>query len=138
MKYHYKKVYIGSDGQGYGAKRELFEFFRNHDELTVVDLGIFDIEEQVDCTVLAREIGEKVIQNEDSIGILLSYSNEASKMYQAVSDMEGIHSVMACVPDDLVDIDMDLGNINMLTVPCENEDVESLRKLVFAVMKSKK
>jgi ribose 5-phosphate isomerase RpiB len=138
MKYHYKKVYIGSDGQGYGAKRELFEFFRNHDELTIVDLGIFDIEEQVECDVLARELGEKVIQNEDSIGILLSYSNEATKMHQAVSDMEGIRPVMACVPDDLKDAEFDLGDVNLLTIPCENEDVETLRNLVFSVMKAKK
>jgi hypothetical protein len=138
MKFHYKKVYIGSDAQGYGAKRELFEFFRNHDELTVVDLGIFDIEEQVDCAVLARELGEKVIQNPDSIGILLSYSDEATKMHQAVVDMGGVKPVMACVPDDLEGSEFDLGDINLLTIPCENEDVESLRKLVYAVMKAKK
>lgn len=138
MKYHYKKVYIGSDGQGYGAKRELFEFFRNHDELEVIDLGIFDIEEKIECDVLAREIGEKVIQNEDSIGILLSYSNEAMKMHQSVSDMDGVRPAMACVIGDLDDSEFDLGDINMLTIPCENDDFESLRELVFAVIKAKK
>lgn len=138
MKYHYKKVYIGSDGQGYGAKRELFEFFRNHDELTVVDLGIFDIDEQMKAEVLARELGEKVIQNEDSIGILLSYSNEATKMHQAVIDMEGIKAVMACGIEDVIAGEHELGNINLITIPCENKDFESLRKFVYTVMEAKK
>jgi ribose 5-phosphate isomerase RpiB len=138
MKFHYKKVYIGSDDQGYGAKRELFEFFRNHDELTVVDLGIFDIDEQMECEVLARELGEKVVQNEDSIGILLSYSNEATKMHQAVVDMEGIRPLMACSLDDVEVSEFESGDVNLVTVPCENEDFESLRKLIYKIMEAKK
>jgi ribose 5-phosphate isomerase RpiB len=138
MEFHYKKVYLGSDGQGYGAKRELFEFFRHHDELEIIDLGLFDIEEKIECDVLAREIGEKVIQNDDSIGILLSYSNEASKMHQAVSDMKGVKPVMACSMADLDSSGFEIGEINMITIPCENDDFESLRELIYAVMKSKK
>lgn len=137
MKYRFKKIYIGSDVQGYSAKSMLFEFFRNHEELTIVDLGIFDIEEKIECEVLARELGEKVIQNPDSAGILLSFSDNASRMYESVSKMDGIRPVLACAISDLPTPEgLKLGDVNLLTVPCETDDFEPLRELVFAMIKS--
>lgn len=137
MKFKFKKIYIGCDPQAYSAKSMLFEFFRNHDEILVVDLGVFDIEERVLPEVLAREVGEKVIQNPDSAGILLSYSNESSKMYTAVSKMDGIRPVLACAISDLPSPDgLKLGDVNLLCIPCENNNIEPLRELVFAMIKA--
>lgn len=134
MEYRFNKIYMGSDAQGYSAKRMLFEFLRHHD-LTVVDLGIFEIEEKVECDVLAREVGEKVIQNENALGLMLSFSDHAQKMYDAVTSMEGINPIMACAISDVHGADVSLHDANFLSIPCETEDFEAVRELLFAVLK---
>jgi len=52
--------------------------------------------------------------------------------------MKGVKPVMACSMADLDSSGFEIGEINMITIPCENDDFESLRELIYAVMKSKK
>lgn len=67
-----KNIYIGSDSQGYVLKKDIVDFVIEHyPDLHIIDLGVFRIEEQIEIPVLAREVGEKVVQNKPAIGILI-------------------------------------------------------------------
>lgn len=63
------KVYIGADHAGFSLKETLRESMRasGHE---VIDLGTFS-EESVDYPDLAREVGEKVRENKDTLGVLV-------------------------------------------------------------------
>lgn len=64
------KVYLGSDHAGYVLKDQLKEHLSKgaHE---VLDLGVFNAEVKVDYPDLAREVGEKVRENGNSLGILV-------------------------------------------------------------------
>lgn len=102
MKYPAGKIYMGADASSYDVKTNLKVKLQELGFL-IIDLGSFDIAEMVDYTVLAREVAEKVLENEDacdpnepvslihgckSVGILLNHLGVG--MLTAVSKMEGI------------------------------------------------
>ncbi len=61
-------IYIGSDHAGYHFKGVLKDYLKSGHE--VVDLGVFD-ESSVDYPDIAREVAEKVYENDHSFGILV-------------------------------------------------------------------
>lgn len=64
------KVYLGSDHGGYEMKAVLIEHLQATGNETV-DLGTFDGVNKVDYPDIAREVGEKVLENPDARGILI-------------------------------------------------------------------
>ena len=88
-----KNVYLGSDSQGYMLKKDLIEFITsNFPDLHVVDLGVFRIEEQIEIPVLAQEVGEKVIQNNPAVGIVID--SEGEDLCNFSKDIDGLHPVL--------------------------------------------
>jgi ribose 5-phosphate isomerase RpiB len=102
LKYPAGKIYLGSDESTYDVKIQIKNLIKEKGFL-VVDLGSFDINEIVDYSELAREVAEKVLENEKaceptepvstihgckSVGILLNSSGVG--MLTAVSKMNGI------------------------------------------------
>jgi ribose 5-phosphate isomerase RpiB len=102
VKYPAGKVYFGSDEHNYDLKDKIKQEIELKGYL-VVDLGVFDIEETVSYDVLAREVAEKVLENEDacepgervsllhgckSVGIIIGNSGVA--LLTAVRSMSGI------------------------------------------------
>jgi ribose 5-phosphate isomerase RpiB len=102
VKFPSGKVYIGSDELGYELKLEVKAETESKGFL-VVDLGCFDIVDPVDSLVLAREVAEKVLENEDacdptepvstihgckSVGIVIDKSGVG--ILTAVAKMSGI------------------------------------------------
>ena len=63
------KVYIGADHAGFPLKETLRDYVREKGH-EVIDLGTFN-EESVDYPDLAREVGEKVRENKDTLGVLV-------------------------------------------------------------------
>jgi len=55
------EIYLGACPSAMELKEKLKDFLMEEDFL-VIDLGAFDIEEQANCEVLAREVGEKVVE----------------------------------------------------------------------------
>ena len=63
------RIYIGADHAGYEVKNKLADFLKEEGyELT--DLGTFSAD-PFDYPDISREVGEKVVHNEGSMGILL-------------------------------------------------------------------
>lgn len=63
-------IYIGSDHLGYEWKQQVKDYLEKKGE-KVVDLGVFDIAEQADYPDIAREVSEKVAENEGAMGVLI-------------------------------------------------------------------
>jgi ribose 5-phosphate isomerase B len=102
VKFPSGKVYIGSDETTYDVKVQIKKMIEEMGFL-VVDLGSFDINDIVEYPVLAREVAEKVLENENAcdpsepvsrihgcraVGILLN--DVGVGMLTAVSKMKGI------------------------------------------------
>lgn len=64
------RVYIGSDHAGFQLKDIIKSFLQQNMEAEIVDLGAFS-EESVDYPDFAREVVEKVVENQGSYGILI-------------------------------------------------------------------
>jgi len=86
-------IYVGSDSKGYTLKKEIIEFLhQNFQSFNVVDLGVFRIEDQIELPVLAQEVGEKVVQNQPAIGILID--SEGSDLCDFSKEIQGLHPVL--------------------------------------------
>jgi len=68
-----KLVYIISDAKSIDFKQKLKDVFP--DNFTVIDIGLFDIAEQVEVKELVREIYEKMYEHKDSKGIIIDSEN---------------------------------------------------------------
>ena len=85
-----KTVYIGADKEGYDFKKHLVADLKS-DGLTVVDLGVYMIEEQASTEDLGREIGEKVAQDPESIGIIIEETGLNMLIITLLTKMEELH-----------------------------------------------
>ena len=64
-----KTVYLGADHGGYLLKEGIQNYLKEQ-KIGVVDLGTFS-EESVDYPEVAREVAEKVAENDEALGILV-------------------------------------------------------------------
>lgn len=88
-----KNVYIGADSNGYVLKNQIIDYLKeNYGDLHIIDLGVFRIEEQIEIPVLAREVGEKVVQNKPAIGILIDSIGSDLCDYSKL--MDGLNPIM--------------------------------------------
>lgn len=140
VKFPSGKVYIGSDETTYDIKVDLKKMIEEKGFL-VVDLGSFDINDVVEYPVLAREVAEKVLENENacdpsepvskihgckSVGILLN--NVGVGMLTAVSRMNGI------IPALCTNVEMAMfakkKQANILCIGTDEVDTEMAKKIV--------
>ena len=84
------QIYIGSDHAGYDMK-EMIQAHLKQSDHSVVDLGTFDGVSKMDYPDIAREVGEKVNENPDSIGVLVCGSGMGVCI--AVNKVKGIRGV---------------------------------------------
>jgi ribose 5-phosphate isomerase B len=86
------QIYIGSDHGGFAMK----EVLRNHLEAggnEVLDLGVFEELNKVDYPDVAREVGEKVLENDGSRGVLICGTGLG--MCMAANKLKGIRAATA-------------------------------------------
>ncbi len=64
------RIYLGSDHAGYALKNALVEHLKSSGK-EAVDLGVFTDLNKVDYPDIAREVAEKVKENEGALGVLV-------------------------------------------------------------------
>lgn len=85
------EIYIGSDHAGYKLKQAVKTHLESK-EIKVIDLGSFNGEESVDYPIIAREVGEKVLEYPNSMGIMICGTGQGSAM--ACNRMKGIRAAL--------------------------------------------
>lgn len=67
-------IFLGSDHAGFNLKRDIKEYleqkFEGKEDYSVLDLGVFT-NDSTDYPDIAREVCEKVLENEGALGILI-------------------------------------------------------------------
>lgn len=86
------RIYIGSDHAGFQLKDIIKSFLQQNMEAELIDLGTFS-EESVDYPDYAREVCEKIVENEGSYGILICGTGIG--MCMAANKHKGIRAVDA-------------------------------------------
>lgn len=64
------QIYIGSDHAGYEMKEAMKKYIAEKPEYKVVDLGAFS-QDSIDYPDIAREVCEKIVDENGSLGILI-------------------------------------------------------------------
>lgn len=141
MKYPAGKIYFGSDQSSYdvklGLKAKLMEL-----GFLFIDLGTFDIDETVEDGVLAREVAEKVLENEDScdpseehintihgcksVGIILNETGV--EILTAVSKMEGIVPALCSTVEMAVEARK--SGVNLLCIGFDTVDAATAELII--------
>ncbi len=117
-------VYLGSDHAGFQTKEKLKDHLREKYEIT--DLGCFS-EDSVDYPEIAREVGEKVLEHENSVGILLCGSGIGMSI--AVNKLKGIRGALA-VNEKMAEMSRKHNDANVLTLGARENDWETNKKIV--------
>jgi ribose 5-phosphate isomerase B len=93
------RIYIGSDHAGFQLKNDIKSYLTGKNtgkaDFSILDLGVFTTD-SADYPDIAREVGEKVRENEDdggSLGILICGSGLG--MTIAANKMSGIRAILA-------------------------------------------
>jgi ribose 5-phosphate isomerase B len=87
-------LYIGSDHAGVWLKKRIFEHLESNGH-NAIDLGVFDEKDKVDYPDVAREVGEKIIENAGARGILVCGTGIGMSI--AANKVKGIRA--ACAHD---------------------------------------
>ena len=86
------QIYVGSDHGGYDLKEVLQARLKEKGH-EVLDLGVFDGVNKVDYPDVAREVGEKVVENEGGLGVLICGTGMGMAM--AANKVRGVRAVTA-------------------------------------------
>lgn len=87
-------VYLGSDQYGYDCKAKVKDYLEI-EGYNVIDLGVFNIEEQADYPDIAREVGEKIAENghDGTMGVLIDATGIG--MMMAANKVPGVRATVA-------------------------------------------
>jgi ribose 5-phosphate isomerase B len=90
------QVYLGSDHAGINLKRELKDYleqkFQGKEDFSVLDLGVFT-NDSTDYPDIAREVCEKVLENQGALGILICGSGVGMSI--TANRKNGVRAVLA-------------------------------------------
>ena len=90
------KIYLGSDHAGVNLKKVIKGYledkFKGQEEYSSLDLGVFT-NDATDYPDIAREVCEKVLENEGALGILICGSGVGMSI--SANRMQGIRAVLA-------------------------------------------
>lgn len=119
-------LYIGSDHAGFEAKGKLTEFL-NAEGYAVTDLGCFT-PEPCDYPDIAREVGEKVLENEGTFGILMCGSGIGMSM--AANKLNGIRAALVTT-EEMAGLSREHNNANILVMGARMIDIELMKKITM-------
>lgn len=89
-------IYLGSDHAGVNLKKEiktyLDEKFKGQEDHLILDLGVFT-NDATDYPDIAREVCEKVVENQSAVGILICGSGIGMSI--SANRVQGIRAVLA-------------------------------------------
>ncbi len=119
-----KLIYLGSDHAGFEMKEKLKEYLGEKYDLT--DLGCFS-EKSCDYPEIAREVGEKVLEQEGSVGIILCGSGIGMTM--AVNKLKGIRGALA-VNERMAEMSRRHNDANVLSLGGRETSWEDAKAIV--------
>lgn len=138
--YEQGKLYLGADCDGY----EMKEFLRSKIDgngFLVIDLGVFDIEEQADYNDVAREVAEKVVENgrikdnhdhgEVTLGVLISA--DGGKLMASANQLDGAKAYTANSKEQAKEIKAEFG-ANILCIGTDNVGMDEVCEVVNAFL----
>lgn len=117
-------VYIGSDHAGFEAKSQLVAHLQEKG-LEVTDLGCFT-PESCDYPDIAREVGEKVLEHNGSVGIIICGTGIGVSM--AANKLRGIRAAMA-TDENLAEMARRHNDANVLTMGARTTDIEKMKMI---------
>ena len=126
-----KVVYIGSDHAGFEAKGILADYVKAKG-YEVTDLGCFS-EDPCDYPDIGREIGEKVIEREGSLGIGVCGSGVGISI--ALNKMKGVR----CALVDKAEMAKQArihNDVNAIALGGRYTDIEEMKKIVDAFLET--
>lgn len=134
------KLYLGADLDGYDMKEYLREKLDGYGYL-VIDLGVFKIEEKAEHSDIAREVAEKVVENErvkDNhdhgdvvLGILIS--GEAGKLINAANQLDGARAYTADSVEQAGQVRKEF-DANILCIGSHQTEIKDVCDLVGAFL----
>lgn len=128
-------IYLGADHAGYEMKIALKAFL---DELKMqyVDLGVFS-HDAADYPDIAREVGEKVVENGDadgSTGILIC--GTGTGMAMAANKLDGVRAAVA-TSEEMARLAREHNDANILAVGSRITDLDTVKRMVKAFLEAK-
>ncbi len=119
------RVYIGSDHAGYQFKEEIKKHLESKG-VEFIDLGAFS-EESIDYPDVAREVGEKVRENDQAKGILLCGTGIGISI--AANKMRDIRCAL-CMTEEMAEMCRQHNNANIIAFGARTTDLETIKKMV--------
>jgi RpiB/LacA/LacB family sugar-phosphate isomerase len=130
------KLYLGADIDGYEAK----EFLRTKLDAKgylVIDLGVFDLDQQADYNDIAREVAEKVVENlrikdnhdhgKVTLGILIA--GDGGKMMASANQLDGAKAYTATKVEEGSTLRSEFG-ANILCLGTDDFGIEEISVVV--------
>lgn len=118
-------IYIASDHAGFVKKHQLAERLAKHYE--VVDLGPETLNPGDDYPEFSERIGNAVVQDEGSFGIILCKSGEGAAM--AANKINGVRAALVWQPHLSVETRSD-NDSNVLALPADELSVDALEEII--------
>ncbi|MBT6069365.1 ribose 5-phosphate isomerase B [Candidatus Peregrinibacteria bacterium] len=125
------RIYIGADHAGYEMKEALQVFLKETGH-EVTDLGTFS-EEAMDYPLIAREVAEKVFENEGSMGVLVCGSGEGVCM--TANKTRGVRAALADTPERAAS-SREHNNANVLCLGARFTELEVAKQIVTTFLET--
>ncbi len=119
-------IYIGSDHAGFDAKNELKPFLEENN-FDVTDLGCFT-PDPCDYPDIAREVSEKVLEVDGSIGILICGTGIGMSM--AANKLKGIRAAEV-TSEDMAEYARKHNDANVLAMGARLSSGEDMKKMAL-------
>lgn len=120
-------IYIGSDHAGYEMKEAVKNFLEeNEGDMDYVDLGVFTTD-SADYPDIAREVAEKVSENQNAFGILIC--GTGTGMVMAANKLNGIRAASITNPT-MAEMSRRHNDANVMTLGARLMDIPTAQNLV--------
>ncbi len=123
---------MGADHAGYEMKEDLQNWLKELGGYELTDLGTFS-PEAVDYPLIAREVAEKVFENQGSMGILVCGSGEGVCM--TANKTRGIRAALADTPERAAS-SREHNNANVLCLGSRFTELEVAKQIVETFLKT--
>ncbi|MEK9178730.1 MAG: RpiB/LacA/LacB family sugar-phosphate isomerase [Patescibacteria group bacterium] len=125
------KIFIGADHRGFELKEKLKSFLQTEYEME--DCGSLTYEQTDDASDYASKVALKVLENPESLGIVICGSGAAVDI--AANRYKGVRCGLGF---DVSQIEHMRGwdHINVLALPSDNLDLEKAKSLVKAFLET--
>ncbi len=120
-----KRIFVGSDHAGFQVKNELREYMEEQG-YNVTDLGCFS-EDPCDYPDIAREVGEKVQEHKDSVGMLVCGSGVGISI--AANKLRGIRCALLYKPE-LAETARKHNNANVMALGARFTEMSDMKAVV--------